>query len=117
MSEKSPLFVVDLFAKEAQIAILQDLLGVGPHKPLECVGLYQETLLSAWKSLQLLKELAAELPVLLWFKSEILPRHDQAHLKLEWQQMMSHWNEDNTLPGWLKPLFYNWVQEKLQKVT
>lgn len=117
MSEKSPLFVVDLFAKEAQIAILQDLLGVGPHKPLECVGLYQETLLSAWKSLQLLKELAAELPVLLWFKSEILPRHDQAQLELEWQQMMSHWNEDNTLPGWLKPLFYNWVQEKLQKIT
>lgn len=117
MAEKSPLFALDLFAKETQIPILQDLLGVGPHKPLECVGLYQETLLSAWKSSQLLQEFAAELPVLNWFQSEILPRYDQAQLELEWQQMVSHWNADHTLPDWLEPLFYNWVQEKLQEIT
>jgi hypothetical protein len=119
MSKRASVFELDLFSKKSQIPTLQQLLGVADHKPLDCVGLYQETLVSTWQATQLLEKTfnqkietfqEGELEVLKWFKAQILTKHDPNQLNFEWAAMNSHWNKVNYLPKWIKLHFQNWVK-------
>jgi len=111
-SDRLPrLFASNLFENEHLIPLMQDLLGKGTHKPLECVGLYEETLVSAWKSIQLYRKYGfSQLPpVLEWVQKHVFHSMDSTELEKIWNHLSTSWNEPHAIPENLLTDFKNWV--------
>lgn len=83
------MFDENLLNKESLLGEYQALLGHSDHKPLECVGLYEESLLASWRLLEMAGD-DRPLPRLLdWFKTSILPR--EANLAERYQNLLKSW--------------------------
>jgi hypothetical protein len=104
------IFGQDLLAKPSMVSIAHDLLGKGSNKPLECVGMYEESLLAT--HLILNRHYAGipleQLPIVLQEVAlTILPQ--ETNLEQRATDLLKSWNEDHTVP----PLLSTLIQEHL----
>jgi len=116
LQERSRLFDSPLFEQDSLMTIWQDLLGHGTHKPLECVGLYEETLLSAWKAIELHRSVDphGQLPILLnWVEQKIATDQiAESELERSYQQLLSSWLPTPTTPRTIQSAFQTWSIQK-----
>jgi hypothetical protein len=69
MSELIQIYGENLFEKESLLHDLEELTGVSPVKPFECVGTTEEVNLALWKTIKQF-DLSKPLPFLLHYFSE-----------------------------------------------
>lgn len=100
------IFGEDLFEKESLLPILKELLGETSHKPFECVGTRQETLVALYLALEKRKNSKSQLPLLLRsFQEEVSPKHQ--NLAQQSQKLLNSWGQDENLPEDLRKILKN----------
>jgi hypothetical protein len=67
----SEVFGVHPLADPANLPLVQQLLGLGDHKPWDCVGTPGEVTAALWLASQ--RHAEADLPALRWFREEVAP--------------------------------------------
>jgi hypothetical protein len=94
------IFGQNLLNQKSLWPIVLNLIGEKGHKPFECVGTKEETLVALYLSLKKTKN---SLPIILAkFKEEIMPKHpnlDQLSGKI-----LNSWNEEHNLPADLEKI-------------
>lgn len=99
----SAAFGQDLYQNESLFPTARDLLGKGSNKPLECVGMYEESLAAAALKREQLLATGEELPPLLKkIDLELLAEYAPAELKTMATELLSAWKNDRAIPDTLK---------------
>jgi hypothetical protein len=94
------IFGQNLFAKATMLPVADDLLGKGSNKPLECVGMYEESMIAAHLTI---KRFYADTPdeslpiVLKHIKQNILSK--ESNLDQHAEQLLKAWNQENAVPA------------------
>jgi hypothetical protein len=89
----------DLLNKESMITTADDLLGKGSNKPLECVGMYEESMIASYLTLQRFYKDTPDdqLPVVLrHIKQNVLSA--EQNLDQHAAQLLTAWNDKNRVP-------------------
>lgn len=100
LDELQSIFGQDLLNRPSMIPVAHDLLGKGSNKPLECVGMYEESLLAAYLSIErhYSDVEVRELPVVLQeIQRKILA--NETGLAERTQQLLTGWNQENAVPS------------------
>ena len=91
------MFGADLYQDKNLLPVALDLLGKGESKPLECVGLYEESVAAAWLMTKKLESSGQEIPPLLAeINSQVLTT--ESDLDQKTAQLLSGWNDEHALP-------------------
>lgn len=99
LSELLLIFGQDILNKPGMIPVAHDLLGKGSNKPLECVGMYEESVLAAYLTIErhYAQVMADQLPVVLKeIHHKILSAENNLAERAE--QFLSGWNQENAVP-------------------
>ncbi len=101
-------FGQNLFERDDLIPTAFDLVGKGPHKPLDCVGMYEESLAAYYLSYQKVKKDTKRLSTML---SEIYTKVIQKvnNIEQETQKILRGWDNEHGLP----PRFEKMLREEL----
>jgi UDP-N-acetyl-alpha-D-muramoyl-L-alanyl-L-glutamate epimerase len=92
------IFGKEPFNKKDNIKIVNDLMGFGTHKPFECVGTHEETIIGLFKGLKKAKEEYTDLPKVWKYLDEhkILEKFQNLPDKVE--EILTAWDENHCLP-------------------
>jgi len=114
--EIDTIFANAPFSNPSNIPILNDLLGFGVHKPFECVGTYEETILGLFLGLRKAREDYDELPALwLYVQNQgILENIDNLEGKA--RDVLTSWYESHRVPqpyeGILRKSFERYLKNR-----
>jgi hypothetical protein len=91
------VFGAELFARQEAIGLLDQLAGLGGHKPFECVGTHDETIAALYLGVQKATRERTPLPAALRHAEEsILPRYPMAAELAS--KLLESWNNEHNLP-------------------
>ena len=77
---------------------IRDLVGLGKHKPFECVGTEEESKLAVALSIRKYREAEKQVPPLLLTLEKELGISDESTVKMLEDRVNGKWNEENFLP-------------------
>lgn len=105
------IFGQNLLEKEKLLPTLNALIGTTDHKPLECVGLREESLVACHLLIKRYQESNTQLPALL---SLIKPELDvQVYLPTRSSHLLNDWNLDHHLPTSLDQFLHDFLQKSV----
>lgn len=88
------IFGKNLFAHLELYPLIEELTGISPNKPFECVGTREETLIALYLAAKNLQNL--NLPLLDKISKEILDK--EKDLENRSSKLLTAWNQENFLP-------------------
>ena len=94
------IFDHNLYKDENLLPLMLELLGETKHKPLECVGTYEEVLAAVFLSIEKYKENNLPLPYILTEVSEKIlnNKHTSENLEKMTKNLLNSWNSEHNLP-------------------
>lgn len=92
------IFSEDYFLKPEMEQHIRQLLGLGKHKPFECVGTIEESILAVALSIQKYRSLKMPVPPLLLSLEGELGIHDGRTIKMLEERVTNKWSNKNFLP-------------------
>lgn len=90
-------FGSNLFENKKLITTAVDLTGYGKNKPLECVGLYEESIISFWLAVRVYQENKKNLPVVLQKVQQRVLLHEKK-LPERAKALITGWNTEHAVP-------------------
>ncbi|MFH0852347.1 MAG: hypothetical protein V1845_01985 [bacterium] len=104
------IFEEDLFMHDNSIPVIQELIGINCHKPFECVGTVEETLVGFYLGIKKVQSSENKLPsVLRYVKQDVLPKYP--NIEKTAGKMLSAWSDQHNLPQRYAELLRNRVVE------
>lgn len=91
------LFGRDVFANENLKETALELINLGKNKPLECVGVYEESLVAFYMSIKKLADQHIDLPVVLQLVKEQAFQH-VIHIGDRTTAIFNSWNNEHGIP-------------------
>ena len=92
------IFGGDLLAREGALAHLRAMAGLDAHKPFECVGTTEETLVALYLCAEKYKQQGIELPPALKSLNETVPA-SQSGWPARAQRVLHAWTDEHHLPA------------------
>jgi hypothetical protein len=97
VDDMNRIFGEDLFMHRDAIPVIQELTGLRGHKPFECVGTEEETLVGLYLSIKKARTHQNKLPLVLQYvEDELLPKHPG--IAGVTSKMLSTWSGNHNLP-------------------
>lgn len=91
------LFGRDVFANENLKETALELIDMGKNKPLECVGMYEESLVAFYLSIKKLSEKHIDLPVVLQLIKE-QAFQEIKNMEDKISAIFNHWSQEHGIP-------------------
>lgn len=96
--EITDIFHINLLKNEDLWNTAKDLIGYSDLKPLDCVGTHQESLLALYLCYQKESKDKERLnKITKLFETEVLPNENIENLEKQVNQLLSSWNDENSL--------------------
>lgn len=112
--EIKKIFGLNLFTKPDLLPLMKELIGEGKHKPLECVGTAQESLVAfnlAYLKLSQSNPQGKKWPLIKYFIENTLPNYPNIN-KLS-KKVLTDWNKNHNLPSEIS----NLLKQDLNNLT
>ncbi len=106
------IFSRDLWADDTLFPLARDLLGRGTNKPLDCVGMYEESVVACYLSREKVRRAGQPLPILLALIDHVFLSEEEK-LPARAQALLKGWNSAHSLPGALA----DYLQKRVEALT
>lgn len=113
-SQLLKIFNKNLFKDKKLLPVMQELIGEKRHKPFECVGTKEESLIAfylSWKKIKKIKSYSLPPFLLKYFERNILPKY--SNLDQKSKRMLVSFSKLHNLPKSFEKLLFNFYNREL----
>lgn len=107
------IFEKEPFECEDNIKIVIDLIGLGTHKPFECVGTHEETVIGLFLGLEKAKEQYGELPKVWKYIEDNKILDNFRNLADKTREILTDWDKHHSIPQDFGDLLKKYYQKNL----